>query len=685
MSSRRTDVKENQNLDKFSFKVDVVKLSSKKAGCGRKRPLEEGNNGHKPSNYKPKKHKKVSGPSLTKNALVQLNEIRPGLQYKLLSQTGPIHAPVFVMTVEVNGQLFDGSGPTKKKAKMKAAEKALCSFTQVLSAPDAHLAVSRTRPVLTDFTSDEADLPSMLFNAFETSVPVDVSLYLASSSSFSFLGEKCPFPCFPTSNQLQSPKPPEPSPFCSPTGGKNPVMILNKMRPGLKYDFVSESGESHAKNFIMSVSVGAQTFHGSGRNKKLAKARAAQAALSAAFNVQLDQAPSQQPIPREGTQPHLPQVLADIVSRLVLGKFSELTDNLASPCAQRKVLAGVVMTTGTDLKEAQVICLSTGSKCIRGEHRSHRGLALNDCHAEILARRALIRFLYCQMERFLSTDKKEQQESIFARCENKEGYSLKDKVQFHLYISTSPCGDARIFSPHEAGLEQENRLPNPKARGQLRVKVDSGEGTIPVSSSDSIQMWDGVQQRDRLLTMSCSDKMARWNVVGFQGSLMSYFTEPLYFSSIILGSLYNADHLSRAVYQRISEIQALPPSFSLNKPLLSGISNTETRQPGKAPNFSVNWTVGDQGVEVINATTGKDDLDQPSRLCKHNLYGRWMGLYAKLSSTMRIQSVQPSSYHQVKQAAAHYQSAKQTLFRTFHRAGLGAWVKKPTELDEFSL
>lgn len=62
----------------------------------------------------------------------------------------------------------------------------------------------------------------------------------------------------------------------------------------------------------------------------------------------------------------------------------------------------------------------------------------------------------------------------------------------------------------------------------------------------------------------------RWNVVGFQGSLMSYFTEPIYFSSIILGSLYHADHLSRAMYQRITEIEELPQSFSLNKPLLSG-------------------------------------------------------------------------------------------------------------------
>lgn len=64
--------------------------------------------------------------------------------------------------------------------------------------------------------------------------------------------------------------------------------------------------------------------------------------------------------------------------------------------------------------------------------------------------------------------------------------------------------------------------------------------------------------------------LSRWNVVGFQGSLMSYFTEPIYFSSIILGSLYHADHLSRAMYQRIAEIEDLPQSFCLNRPLLSG-------------------------------------------------------------------------------------------------------------------
>ncbi|KAJ8351657.1 hypothetical protein SKAU_G00231330 [Synaphobranchus kaupii] len=683
MSSSSADVKENCNLDNVSSKEGggaAVKLPNGSGGGGRKRPLEEGNNEHAHSKFRPKKRKKMPGPILPKNALMQLNEIKPGLQYKLLSQTGPVHAPVFIMTVEVNGQLFEGSGPTKKKAKLTAAEKALRSFVQFPNASEAHLAMGRTLTVNTDFTSDQADFPDMLFNGFETPAPPEDSFYLGSNGNGPS-GSPGEHPQTPAGGASSLPQ----SPLAAPSSAKNPVMILNELRPGLKYDFVSESGESHAKNFVMSVTVDTQTFEGSGRNKKLAKARAAQAALSALFNMQLDQTPSRQPIPREGLQLHLPQVLADAVSRLVVDKFSELTDGFTSPHARRKVLAGVVMTTGADVKEAQVICVSTGTKCINGEYMSDRGLALNDCHAEIIARRSLIRYLYTQLELLLSSKKDEQQRSIFSRCDG-QGYRLKDHVQFHLYISTSPCGDARIFSPHEVGVEdQGDRHPNRKARGQLRTKIESGEGTIPVRSSNTIQTWDGVLQGERLLTMSCSDKITRWNVVGVQGSLMSYFTEPIYFSSIILGSLYHADHLSRAMYQRVADIEDLPQLFTLNRPLLSGISNAEARQPGKAPNFSVNWTVGDQVLEVINATTGKDDAGRPSRLCKHALYSHWIRLHSKLSSTLRIQVSKPGSYHEAKQAALEYHSAKHTLIKVFHEAGLGAWVKKPIEQDQFSL
>lgn len=59
------------------------------------------------------------------NALMRLNQIRPGLQYRLLSQSGPVHAPVFTMSVDLDGTIYEASGSSKKTAKLHVAVKVL--------------------------------------------------------------------------------------------------------------------------------------------------------------------------------------------------------------------------------------------------------------------------------------------------------------------------------------------------------------------------------------------------------------------------------------------------------------------------------------------------------------------------------------------------------------------------------
>ena len=51
-----------------------------------------------------------------------------------------------------------------------------------------------------------------------------------------------------------------------------------------------------------------------------------------------------------------------------------------------------------------------------------------------------------------------------------------------------------------------------------------GEGTIPSTNEDfGIQTFDGVIAGQRLLNMSCSDKVLRMNVLGLQGIYTSLF------------------------------------------------------------------------------------------------------------------------------------------------------------------
>lgn len=223
------------------------------------------------------------------------------------------------------------------------------------------------------------------------------------------------------------------------------------------------------------------------------------------------------------------------------------------------------------------------------------------------SRRCLKKFLYDELIKHSSPST--ASESIFKPFQQGIGFELKEGYKFHLFITTAPCGDSRyvfgephkfrliifcsrIFSPHDND-DSEDKHPNRKARGKLRTKIESGEGTIPVKCDEPVQTWDGIIQGERLLTMSCSDKIAKWNVLGLQGSLLSLFMKPIYLESIILGSLFHPEHLHRAIIGRVQlAVLGLPCPFRLNKPKMALISSKEVRNTGKAPNFSVNWAEG---------------------------------------------------------------------------------------------
>ncbi|XP_059618835.1 double-stranded RNA-specific editase Adar isoform X2 [Phlebotomus argentipes] len=579
-----------------------------------------------------------------KNPVALLNELRQGLTYTLEAQTGPVHAPLFTISVEVDGQTYTGQGRSKKMARLAAAEAALRSFIQL---KDGAI-LSPLKPTNNvDFTSDEHIENEMM-------------------RRMSAVGSQKAIP------------------------EKGPVMLLYELFNDVKFECVSSDGHQHSR-FKMIATANNTNFEGTGPSKKLAKNAAAKAALAALCNISYS--PMQAQLPKSTIAsinysdkecPELAQTIADGIGKLVLQKFTEIMVG-HEVYSRRKVLAGIVMTCGPDLAQAKVISVSTGTKCVNGEYISVSGSAVNDCHAEIVSRRCLVDYLYGQLMMHLTDET--ASDSIFVRpLKSGELYQLRENVQFHLYINTAPCGDARIFSPHEEdatlGIDKH---PNRKARGQLRTKIESGEGTIPVKNSDGIQTWDGVLQGQRLLTMSCSDKIAKWNVLGVQGALLASIIQPIYLTSIVLGSLLHPAHMYRAVCGRIeNSIQNLPPPYQLNRPKLALVTSSEMRNPIKAPNFSINWTFGNAEVEIINSITGKTIHNKISRITKQSFFARYAKLISQLPLIEKRHAID-CDYGEMKASVKEYQVAKQELFTAFKREDLGHWLKKPIEQNQFSL
>uniref|UniRef100_A0A4W6C8Z1 Spermatid perinuclear RNA-binding protein n=1 Tax=Lates calcarifer TaxID=8187 RepID=A0A4W6C8Z1_LATCA len=230
---------------------------SDKEGLGLKRPYEDGAMDDKDLIKKMKRNlrkvldSKAIDSNQPMNALMRLNQIRPGLQYRLLSQSGPVHAPVFTMSVDLDGTIYEASGSSKKTAKLHVAVKVL----QAMGYPTGF--DSDLDPMSSDEKSDGE-------GKSETSSHTSNNPTHSSDSS-NTLEVRTQGPILTAS-------------------GKNPVMELNEKRRGLKYELISESGGSHDKRFIMEVEVDGQKFRGAGPNKKVAKASAALAALEKLFS-----------------------------------------------------------------------------------------------------------------------------------------------------------------------------------------------------------------------------------------------------------------------------------------------------------------------------------------------------------------------------------------------------------------
>jgi Adenosine-deaminase (editase) domain len=199
--------------------------------------------------------------------------------------------------------------------------------------------------------------------------------------------------------------------------------------------------------------------------------------------------------------------------------------------------------------------------------------------------------------------------SILQRCDSTESssspatlrYTLKPGVTLHVYCSSSPCGNSVLkkfctmqkevyqdqFSDNEWPVHPHEAMPGhsiPLGQFALLVKKDNNSSIDSTDTSEnsgnSVAAVNPVSKKRKLSKKqeqwpvnsqmawcppgtttvwsgqgslhTCSDKLARWNCLGLQGSLLaSILTDPLYMSSLTVGRKFSAVTCRRAVCCRL--------------------------------------------------------------------------------------------------------------------------------------
>lgn len=305
--------------------------------------------------------------------------------------------------------------------------------------------------------------------------------------------------------------------------------------------------------------------------------------------------------------------LADRIAEASISVFNRICPvELQSSYKQTVLSAIILQDTRTELK---VISLGVGTKVlsfdsIREEKRAcskDGDNRLRDMHAEVIARRGFKQYLLEHLTR-LAVECKSQfnlkeyiathnlcEDSIFhihLSDDGKLSFKLNPNIKIHLYSSSQPCGNACIkkwakskapqfrndLSPDEFPNDpHEPFFVTAKAEGQIALlfKRNNANGDLTSKYMLSPELLPGgtaFADTNGGNVMTCSDKIARWNVLGLQGSfLSSILHSPIYLDTITIGRKFSKLHCQRAFCCRLQSIRNDgPQGFALHHPVVMG-------------------------------------------------------------------------------------------------------------------